>query len=146
MAEEKIRVIIVDDIAETRENIRKLLQFESDVEVVGVAGVAVPVRDQHLGGPEGVEAVEVDQRLERRDQLVVGSLQGRDDLLEVGAIVERRAVGALVGLALPGVDPVRTEIGERRLVHVATAVGEVATQKLLLDRFDVDEQTLADLA
>jgi pilus assembly protein CpaE len=35
--DEKIRVVIVDDIAETRENIRKLLQFESDVEVVGVA-------------------------------------------------------------------------------------------------------------
>ena len=34
---EKIRVVIVDDIAETRENIRKLLQFEPDVEVVGVA-------------------------------------------------------------------------------------------------------------
>ena len=33
----KIRVIIVDDIAETRENIRKLLQFESDVEVIGTA-------------------------------------------------------------------------------------------------------------
>jgi pilus assembly protein CpaE len=37
MADEKIRVVIVDDIAETRENIRKLLQFEADVEVVGVA-------------------------------------------------------------------------------------------------------------
>ncbi len=37
MAEEKILVLIVDDIAETRENIRKLLQFESDVEVVGAA-------------------------------------------------------------------------------------------------------------
>ena len=36
-ANEKIRVIIVDDIAETRENIRKLLQFENDVEVVGIA-------------------------------------------------------------------------------------------------------------
>ena len=34
---EKIRVVIVDDISETRENIRKLLQFEPDVEVVGVA-------------------------------------------------------------------------------------------------------------
>jgi len=33
----KVRVIIVDDIAETRENIRKLLQFESDVEVIGTA-------------------------------------------------------------------------------------------------------------
>ncbi|MCJ7532459.1 MAG: response regulator, partial [Anaerolineales bacterium] len=35
--EEKIRVLIVDDITETRENIRKLLQFESDVEVIGAA-------------------------------------------------------------------------------------------------------------
>ena len=34
---EKIRVLIVDDIAETRENIRKLLQFEADIEVVAVA-------------------------------------------------------------------------------------------------------------
>src|SRR6185295_13898073 len=37
MAADKIRVLIVDDIAETRENVRKLLQFESDVEVVGAA-------------------------------------------------------------------------------------------------------------
>ena len=37
MAEgDKITVIIVDDIAETRENIHKLLQFEPNVEVVGV--------------------------------------------------------------------------------------------------------------
>jgi pilus assembly protein CpaE len=35
--EENIRVMIVDDIAETRENIRKLLQFESDIDVVGAA-------------------------------------------------------------------------------------------------------------
>ena len=34
---EKITVVIVDDIAETRENIRKLLQFEPNVEVAGVA-------------------------------------------------------------------------------------------------------------
>ncbi len=36
-AEGTIRVLIVDDIAETRENIRKLLQFESDITVVGAA-------------------------------------------------------------------------------------------------------------
>ena len=34
---ESIRVLIVDDIAEFRENIRKLLQFEKDIEVVGAA-------------------------------------------------------------------------------------------------------------
>ena len=37
MAGEKFRVLIVDDVAETREMVRKLLQFESDVEVVGAA-------------------------------------------------------------------------------------------------------------
>ena len=34
---EKNRVLVVDDVAETRENIRKLLQFETDIEVVGTA-------------------------------------------------------------------------------------------------------------
>ncbi len=33
----KISVVIVDDIAETRENIRKLLQFEPNIDVVGIA-------------------------------------------------------------------------------------------------------------
>lgn len=36
-ADDTIRVLIVDDIAETRENIRKLLQFETDIAVVGAA-------------------------------------------------------------------------------------------------------------
>ncbi len=35
--QEKIRVLIVDDIAETRENIRRFLQFDSEIEVVGAA-------------------------------------------------------------------------------------------------------------
>ncbi|MDD2922914.1 MAG: response regulator, partial [Anaerolineales bacterium] len=51
MAADKIRVLIVDDIAETRENIRKLLQFESDVDVAGAAAA----------GKEGVKlALELD--------------------------------------------------------------------------------------
>ena len=35
--QQAIRVLIVDDIPETRENLRKLLFFESDIEVVGAA-------------------------------------------------------------------------------------------------------------
>lgn len=35
--QEKIRVLIVDDIAETRENIRRMLQFDTNIEVVGTA-------------------------------------------------------------------------------------------------------------
>ena len=37
MAGEKIKVLIVDDVAETRENVRKLLTFEADIECVGAA-------------------------------------------------------------------------------------------------------------
>ena len=36
-AGDKIRLLLVDDIPETRENLRKLLFFESDVEVIGAA-------------------------------------------------------------------------------------------------------------
>lgn len=43
--ENTISVLIVDDIAETRENIRKLLQFESDVVVVGAARTGVEAID-----------------------------------------------------------------------------------------------------
>src|SRR5512136_1831950 len=43
---DKIRVLIVDDIPEMRENIRKLLAFENDIEVVAVAGT----------GHDGIEA------------------------------------------------------------------------------------------
>jgi pilus assembly protein CpaE len=45
MTEEKIRVLIVDDIPETRENLKKLLYFETDIEVVGAA----------ISGEEGIE-------------------------------------------------------------------------------------------
>lgn len=36
-AQEKIKVIIVDDISETRDNIRRMLQFDNNIEVVGTA-------------------------------------------------------------------------------------------------------------
>ncbi|NLX08956.1 MAG: MinD/ParA family protein, partial [Chloroflexi bacterium] len=38
---ETIKVLIVDDIPDTRENLRKLLAFESDIEVVGSAGTGL---------------------------------------------------------------------------------------------------------
>lgn len=48
--EEKTRVLIVDDDSETRENLRKLLQFDTQVEMVGAART----------GAEGIEmAVEI---------------------------------------------------------------------------------------
>jgi pilus assembly protein CpaE len=49
-SQEKIRVLIVDDIAETRENIRRLLQFDSLIEIAGSART-------------GHEAIEMSQQL-----------------------------------------------------------------------------------
>ncbi|MGO8686003.1 MAG: CpaE family protein [Candidatus Dormibacteria bacterium] len=48
MAEQPIRLLIVDDIQSTRDNLRKLLSFEDDIQVVGTAG----------DGKEGVEEAE----------------------------------------------------------------------------------------
>jgi two-component system invasion response regulator UvrY len=42
---DRIKVLIVDDIPETRDHLSKLLGFEGDVEVVGAAA----------GGPEAIE-------------------------------------------------------------------------------------------
>ncbi len=86
---DKIRVIIVDDIAETRENIRKLLQFEKDIEVVGVArtgkeGVQlaletrpdVIIMDINMPDMDGISATEAIRREVPYCQIVILSVQG----------------------------------------------------------------------
>jgi pilus assembly protein CpaE len=45
VSEEKTRVLIVDDDSETRENLRKLLQFDAQIEMVGAA----------VSGTEGID-------------------------------------------------------------------------------------------
>jgi len=86
---EKIRVLIVDDVAETRENIRKLLQFESDVEVVGVARTGkeaieraselkpdVILMDINMPDMDGIAATEAIRRKLSWAQIVILSVQG----------------------------------------------------------------------
>ncbi len=85
---EKIRVIIVDDIAETRENIRKLLQFEPDVEVVGVARTGreaidiskdvkpdVLLMDINMPDMDGIAATEIIRKTVPFAQIVILSIQ-----------------------------------------------------------------------
>lgn len=85
----KIRVLIVDDIAETRENIRKLLQFENDVEVVGVARTGregiemskelkpdVILMDINMPDIDGITATETIRRNNSATQIVILSVQG----------------------------------------------------------------------
>ena len=84
----KIRVIIVDDIAETRENIRKLLQFESDVEVVGTARTGreaielsrevkpdVVLMDINMPDMDGITATDAIRRALPYVQIVILSVQ-----------------------------------------------------------------------
>lgn len=51
MAQDKIRVLIVDDINETRENIKRMLQFDPSIEVIGTA----------RSGREAIEMTQKDQ-------------------------------------------------------------------------------------
>jgi pilus assembly protein CpaE len=87
--EEKIRVLIVDDVAETRENIRKLLQFDGNVEVVGASrngleGVELAIETQpdvvlmDINMPEmdGISATEAIRKKVPFTQIVILSVQG----------------------------------------------------------------------
>jgi pilus assembly protein CpaE len=86
---DKIRVLIVDDIAETRENVRKLLQFESDVDVVGTARTGregiqlageldpdVILMDINMPDIDGITATEEIRRKSPYIQVVILSVQG----------------------------------------------------------------------
>ncbi len=85
---DKIRVLIVDDVSETRENVRKLLQFESDVEVVGVARTGkeaiqastefdpdVVLMDINMPDMDGIAATEAIRAKHPSVQVVILSVQ-----------------------------------------------------------------------
>lgn len=89
MPGEKIRVMIVDDVSETRENVRKLLQFESDVEVVGVARTGkeaiqvsqdlhpdVVLMDINMPDMDGISATEAIRAKQPSVQVIILSVQG----------------------------------------------------------------------
>jgi pilus assembly protein CpaE len=88
-ASDKFRVLIVDDVADTRENVRRLLQFESDIEVVGAARSAqegiqltteldpdVVLMDINMPDMDGIAATELIRQKSPLSQVVILSVQG----------------------------------------------------------------------
>ncbi|MCW5875784.1 MAG: response regulator [Anaerolineales bacterium] len=87
--EDKIRVLIVDDVAETRENIRKLLQFDANIEVVGASRTGaeglelsietqpdVVLMDINMPDMDGISATEAIRKKVPFTQIVILSVQG----------------------------------------------------------------------
>jgi len=93
-SQERIKVLITDDIAETRENLRKLLSFDASIEVVGAAasgqeGIAlakefrphVVLMDINMPDMDGITATEIIRREVPATQVVILSVQGETDYL-----------------------------------------------------------------
>ena len=84
---DKIRVVIVDDVSETRENVRKLLQFETDVDVVGLART-------------GKEAIQISQELNPDVVLMDINMPDMDGIAATEAIRSQQAAVQVVILSV----------------------------------------------
>jgi pilus assembly protein CpaE len=91
---ERIRVLVVDDIPETREHLSKLLGFESDIEVVGTAASGaealelaaglrpdIVLMDINMPGMDGIAATERLSAEVPTAAIVMMSVQGESDYL-----------------------------------------------------------------
>jgi pilus assembly protein CpaE len=100
---DKIRVVIVDDIAETRENVRKLLQFEADIEVVAAARTGreaiqvtletspdVVLMDINMPDMDGIAATEAIRQQMPAVQVVILSVQGDQNYMRRAMLVGAR--------------------------------------------------------
>jgi pilus assembly protein CpaE len=91
---DKIRILIVDDIADTRDNLAKLIGFEPDMEVAGTAdgGQAavnlakkerpnVILMDINMPDMDGITATEIISNTVPESPIIMMSVQGEQDYL-----------------------------------------------------------------
>jgi pilus assembly protein CpaE len=91
---EKITILIVDDIPETRENLRKLLYFEADIEIVGMASNGneaieqarslqphIVLMDINMPDMDGIAASQEITRVAPTCQVIMMSVQSEADYL-----------------------------------------------------------------
>jgi pilus assembly protein CpaE len=94
LSSDKISLLIVDDIPETRENLRKLLYFEPDIDIVGLAsngeeaiGLAsalqpdIVLMDINMPDMDGIAASEQIRRAAPVTQVIMMSVQSEADYL-----------------------------------------------------------------
>src|SRR6478609_5584963 len=92
--EQKIRVMIVDDIPETRDNFAKLVMFERDIEVIDTAGTGaeaiekarqlqpdVVLMDINMPDMDGLRATEIINAELPGVAVIIMSVQGEQDYL-----------------------------------------------------------------
>jgi pilus assembly protein CpaE len=91
---DKIRILICDDIGDTRENLAKLIGFEPDMQVVGTAGGGqeavnlakkerphVILMDINMPDMDGITATEIISNTVPESPIIMMSVQGEQDYL-----------------------------------------------------------------
>ena len=94
MSAKKITLLIVDDISETRENLRKLLYFEPDIEIIGMAASGreaidkakalqpnIVLMDINMPDMDGITASQQIGRVAPVCQVIMMSVQSEADYL-----------------------------------------------------------------
>jgi pilus assembly protein CpaE len=84
-----IRVLVVDDIAETRDHISKLLSFETDMDVVGLAA-------------SGAEALDIAKQLQPDVVLMDINMPGMDGIATTELLASRAPKAAIVMMSVQG--------------------------------------------
>lgn len=94
MAPKMIKVLIVDDIPETREMLKRILQFENDIQVVDAAETGrqalefaaqykpdIVLMDINMPDMDGITATEEIKKIQRRVGIIMMSVQSDPDYL-----------------------------------------------------------------